>query len=68
MLTVDLSDGRTISVPLAWYQRLSHASPTERSNWRQTAGGEGIHWPDHDEEISVAALLTDKRSGGARSR
>ena len=56
-LTVDLSDGRTISVPLLWYPRLSHASDDERSNWRLIGGGEGIHWEDLDEDLSVAGLL-----------
>ena len=62
-LTVELSDGRTISVPLAWYPRLLHASPAQRGNWRLIGGGEGIHWSDLDEDISVTALLTGKRSG-----
>ena len=44
-LTVELSDGRTISVPLAWYPRLVHATEEERGNWRLIAGGQGIHWP-----------------------
>ena len=61
-LRVDLSDGRTIAVPLAWYPRLAHGSATERGNWRLIADGEGLHWPDLDEDISVAALLTGKRS------
>jgi hypothetical protein len=61
-LRVDLSDGRTIAVPLAWYPRLAHASATERGNWRLIADGEGLHWPDLDEDISVAALLTGRRS------
>lgn len=56
-LTVDLSDGRTVSVPLAWYPRLLHATPEERRNWRFVARGEGMHWPDVDEDISVASLI-----------
>ena len=48
-LTAELSDGRTISVPLAWYPRLVHATPEERSNWELIGGGQGIHWPDLDE-------------------
>ena len=52
-LTAELSDGRTISVPLDWYPRLTHATPEERDNWRLIGGGGGIHWPDLDEDISV---------------
>jgi hypothetical protein len=59
---VDLSDWRTIAVPLAWYPRLAHASATGHGNWRLIADGEGLHWPDLDEDISVAALLTGRRS------
>lgn len=56
-LTVDLQDGRTVSVPVAWYLRLSHGSQTERNNWRLIGDGAGIHWPDLDEDISVEGLL-----------
>lgn len=56
-LTVDLMDGRTISVPLAWYPRLLHATPSERANWQTCAGGYGIHWPDLDEDLSSEGLL-----------
>ena len=62
-LAADLADGRTITVPLAWFPRLAHASPAERDNWRLIAGGEGIHWPDLDEDISVESLLAGRRSG-----
>ena len=48
-LTAELSDGRTISVPLSWYPRLIHARPEERNNWRLIGAGEGVHWPDLDE-------------------
>jgi len=61
-LTVDLSDGRTISVPLGWYPRLQHASPQERNNWRFIGKGQGIHWEDIDEDISVEGLLAGKPS------
>ncbi len=61
-LTVELSDGRTISVPLAWYPRLVHATEQERANWRLIAGGKGIHWPELDEDISVQALILGKPS------
>jgi hypothetical protein len=62
-LTVDLVDGRTLSVPLAWFPRLLHGSPTERNNWRLIGHGHGIHWPQLDEDISVENLLTGKASG-----
>lgn len=62
-LTVELEDGRTVSVPLLWYPRLAHAAPKEREHWRFIGRGEGIHWPDLDEDISVANLLAGKRSG-----
>jgi hypothetical protein len=62
-LWVMLVDGRTVSVPLAWYPRLAHATPDERAHWRLIGQGEGIHWPDLDEDISVANLLAGKPSG-----
>ena len=62
-LTVDLVDGRTLSVPLGWYPRLLHDTPEERNHWRLIGGGEGIHWPDLDEDISVENLLAGKLSG-----
>ena len=62
-LSVDLTDGRTIAVPLAWYPRLVHGTPAERSHWRLLGQGEGIHWPEIDEDISVANLLAGKASG-----
>jgi hypothetical protein len=62
-LNVDLSDGRTISVPLEWFPRLVYATPEERSNWRLIGRGHGIHWEDIDEDISVEGLLTGKPSG-----
>jgi hypothetical protein len=62
-LTVDLSDGRTISVPLAWYPRLVHGSTTERQNWRLIGKGTGIHWEDLDEDISVENLILGNPSG-----
>ena len=57
LLVVELLDGRVLSVPLAWFPRLVAATPTERRNWRLVGHGEGIHWPDLDEDISVAGLL-----------
>ena len=62
-LTVDLTDGRSIAVPLAWFPRLAHATPAELGNWRFIGRGEGIHWPDLDEDISVENLLSGARSG-----
>jgi hypothetical protein len=62
-LTVDLTDGRTISAPLAWYPRLSHATPEERGHWRLIGDREGIHWPDLDEDVGVQNLLLGKPSG-----
>jgi Protein of unknown function (DUF2442) len=56
-LTVSLADGRRISVPLAWFPRLLHASPTQRSNWQLLGDGEGIHWPEVDEDLSVVGIL-----------
>jgi hypothetical protein len=66
-LSVDLSDGRTISVPLAWYPRLAHATPDERNRWRLIGNGHGIHWPEVDEDISVEGLLTGKPSGESQA-
>jgi len=62
-LVVKLSDGRTITAPLAWFPRLAHGSARERNNWRFIGRGEGIHWPDLDEDISVEGLLLGKPSG-----
>lgn len=62
-LSVDLADGRTISVPLAWYPRLFHGSVEERQQWRLIGGGEGIHWESLDEDLSVEGLLAGRASG-----
>ena len=62
-LVVELSDGRTLSVPLAWYPRLLHGAPAERGRWRLIGAGEGVHWPDLDEDISVEGLLAGRPSG-----
>lgn len=56
-VSVDLMDGRTISVPLAWYPRLLHATTEQRQNWKLAGGGFGIHWPDIDEDLSTEGLL-----------
>src|SRR5580658_8969955 len=62
-LVVDLADGRTISAPLAWYPRLLQASVNERGHYRLIGEGEGIHWPDLDEDISVENILAGRASG-----
>lgn len=56
-LIVDLMDGRTISVPIAWFPLLMNATTEERANWEACGGGYGIHWPDVDEDLSVEGLL-----------
>ncbi|MGA8660027.1 MAG: DUF2442 domain-containing protein [Chthoniobacterales bacterium] len=56
-LIVRLSDGRTVSAPLAWFPRLLHSTAEQRKNWRLIGKGVGIHWPDFDEDISVRSLL-----------
>ncbi len=66
-LSVELADGRTISVPLDWYPRLMHATPAERASWRLIGGGRGIHWPEVDEDISVANLLAGQPSAESQS-
>ena len=66
-LVVDLADGRTISVPLAWYPRLLHGTQEERDSWRLIGGGEGVHWPDLDEDISVENVTLGKPSGESQS-
>ncbi len=62
-LALDLADGRTITVPLAWFPRLEHGTLAERANWRLIGGGQGVHWPDLDEDISVEGLLAGRHSG-----
>lgn len=59
-LHVSLQDGREISAPLAWYPRLRDAAPKVRSSWRLIGRGEGIHWPELDEDISVLGLLSGR--------
>jgi Protein of unknown function (DUF2442) len=66
-LAVQLADGRTISVPIAWFPRLAHGSLEERNHWRLIGGGQGIHWPKLDEDISVENLLAGKRSGESQA-
>jgi Protein of unknown function (DUF2442) len=61
-LTVDLVDGRTIIVPLVWYPRLWHGTPEERNHFELFGDGMYIHWPDLDEDLTVAGLLAGRRS------
>jgi len=56
-LVVELMDGRTIATPLVWFPRLSKATKKELNNWELLGDGEGIHWPDIDEDLSIAGLL-----------
>ena len=56
-LVVELSDGRSIALPLVWYPRLFDSTPEERANWRLNGRGSGIHWPDIDEDLSVEQLI-----------
>jgi hypothetical protein len=56
-LSVDLLDGRTITVPLVWYPRLLQATPAQRANWEIVGAGYGIHWPDIDEDLNAEGLL-----------
>jgi hypothetical protein len=62
-LSVELSDGRSVSIPLAWFPRLLHGTPAERDRWRLIGKGEGIHWEALDEDISIEGLLAGRRSG-----
>jgi len=67
-LTVDLADRRRVTVPLVWFPRLLHASPAQRRNWRFIGDGQGIHWPDVDEDLSVDGLLLGAPSPDASKR
>jgi Protein of unknown function (DUF2442) len=60
-MNVDLLDGRTISVPIAWFPTLSKASQSQKENWELLGDGEGIHWPEIDEDLSVSGLLAGAR-------
>jgi len=65
-LTVKLLDGRRLSAPLAWYPRLLHATPAQRAEWELSGASFGIHWPQIDEDISVAGLLAGAPAPGVR--
>lgn len=62
-LTAILADGRVISVPLAWYPRLVHATAEERNNWELHSDNQHVHWPDLDEDLSIEGLLAGRKSG-----
>lgn len=62
-LVVELADGRSLTIPLAWFPRLFHATEDERNHWRWIGGGIGMHWPDLDEDISVEDLILGRPSG-----
>ncbi len=66
-ITIELADGRTVSAPIAWYPRLQHGTPDERANWRLVGKGEGLHWPDLNEDISVENVLNGSPSGESQS-
>jgi hypothetical protein len=66
-LSVDLSDGRTISVPVSWYPRLFHGTVAERKSWHIIGAGEGIHFPKLDEDISVVSLIAGKPSAESQA-
>ena len=67
-LSVELADGRRVSVPLARFPRMLHASADQRRNWRLLGEGQGIHWPDIDEDLSVEGLLRGTVAPGASKR
>jgi hypothetical protein len=66
LLVVDLADGRSVSVPIAWYPRLSNATPEQRSRWETAGAGFGIHWPEIDEDLSVDGILRGIPAPGVR--
>jgi hypothetical protein len=66
-LAVELADGRSIFVPLGWFPRLENASASERANWRLIGKGQGIHWEEIDEDISIEGLLAGKPSGESQA-
>jgi Protein of unknown function (DUF2442) len=67
-LSVELADGRIIIVPLAWFPRLLHATPEQRGSWELLGDGQGIHWPEIDEDLSVEGLLRGTAAPGATKR
>jgi hypothetical protein len=65
-LIVTFADRRRLSLPLEWYPRLKHATPSERNNWRLIGHGEGVHWPDLDEDLSAEGFLAGRKSSESR--
>jgi hypothetical protein len=65
-LFVGLSDGRTVGTPIAWYPRLANASSSARQNWRLIAEGEGVHWPEVDEDLSLEGMLAGRAAPGGQ--
>ncbi len=63
-LIVELADGRSVSVPLAWYPRLLHATESQRNHWQIAGAGYGIHWPELDEDLSIAGILAGQPAHG----
>ena len=66
-IVIDLSDGRTVTAPLAWYPRLLQGTPRELRHWRLIGGGAGVHWPDLDEDLSVEGLLAGRPSAESQT-
>jgi len=66
-LVVDLTDGRSVTAPLVWYPRLLNGTSGERNNWRLIADGEGIHWPNLDEDLSVEGIIMGRASGESQA-
>jgi hypothetical protein len=64
VLIVSIADGRTVSVPLAWFPHLLHATPAQRNQWQIAGAGYGIHWPDLDEDLSVQGILRGAPAAG----
>lgn len=65
-LFVEMSDGRILGTPIRWYPRLANATPEERSSWRLIAEGEGVHWPDVDEDLSLEGMLAGRAAPGVQ--
>jgi hypothetical protein len=66
-LSVDLTDGRSIVIPLDWYPRLTYGTPAERQNWQLLGDGYAVEWPDLDEHIGIEGLIAGRRSGESRT-
>lgn len=64
-ITVSISDGRVLALPLAWYPRLENATPQQRGNWRLLGEGEGVHWTDLDEDLSLEGFLAGRPAAGS---